>query len=61
MPRPLGTPHFRVPDTGLRVTVPANAFGSRSLEFRVRARAGKLVPDEFEPHGAAFKLPIQMS
>ena len=41
--------------------MPANAFASQSLEFRVRARAGSVVAYEFEPHGTVFRVPLQLA
>jgi hypothetical protein len=45
---------YHVPGTGLRVTVPANAFRGKELKITVTALAGSMVAYNFEPHGTVF-------
>jgi hypothetical protein len=51
---------FAIPAAGLRVVVPRGAV-SEPTEFSATAIAGRAVAYEFEPHGARFARPLQIT
>lgn len=51
---------LRIPETGLTLTIPANAVSSRTT-ITVTALRGKAVAYEFKPHGLKFARPIQFT
>jgi hypothetical protein len=52
---------LRVPETGLRVTIPAGAIAKDTMTITVTALPGRLVAYEFEPHGTQFAKPLTFS
>ncbi len=51
---------FAIPEAGLRIVVPRGAV-SEPTDFSATAVAGRAVAYEFEPHGARFARPLQLS
>jgi hypothetical protein len=49
---------IEIPETGLRVEVPANAIPGNTLTITVTALAGKSVAYDFAPHGTVFLKPL---
>jgi hypothetical protein len=54
---PLGG-SFSLPDAGLTVYVPANAYPAGTITITATAVPGDVVAYEFEPHGIQFALPL---
>jgi hypothetical protein len=52
---------LRVPETGLRLTIPAGAIAKDTMTITVTALPGRLVAYEFEPHGTQFAKPLTFS
>lgn len=50
-----------IPETGLRLTVPAGAITTDRLTITVTALPGRLVAYEFQPHGTQFAKPLSFS
>lgn len=52
---------LRIPETGLRLTIPANAIPRDTMTITVTALAGRAVAYEFQPHGTKFAKPLTFS
>ena len=52
---------LRVPETGLRLTIPAGAIPRDTMTITVTALPGRLVAYEFEPHGTQFARQLTFS
>lgn len=49
---------FEIPETGFKLTVPANALPASSMTITATALAGAGVAYSFEPHGTVFRRPL---
>lgn len=52
---------LRIPETGLRLTIPAGAIPRDTMTITVTALAGRAVAYEFQPHGTRFAKPLTFS
>lgn len=48
-----------LPEAGIQLVVPPNAFAEPSMTITVRALAGSMVAYDFEPHDATFLAPLR--
>lgn len=51
---------IKLPEGGLTIEIPANAFESPEITFHITALAGSDVAYDFEPHGLVFTRPINV-
>ena len=50
-----------IPELGVTLTVPPDAFEAKTLTIKITALAGNAVAYSFEPHGTEFRRPLTLS